>query len=43
MHPLKWKIKYSENDLNVLDLDIGLALYWWQSNFWRNADIPHSA
>ena len=26
-----------------VDLDIGLALYWWQANVWTNADIAHSA
>ena len=26
-----------------IDLDIGLALYWWQANVWTNADIAHSA
>ena len=26
-----------------IDLDIGLALYWWHANVWTNADIAHSA
>ena len=26
-----------------IDLEIGLALYWWQANVWTNADIAHSA
>ena len=26
-----------------IDLDTGLALYWWQANVWTNADIAHSA
>ena len=26
-----------------IDLDIGLALHWWQANVWTNADIAHSA
>ena len=26
-----------------IDIDIGLALHWWQANVWTNADIAHSA
>ena len=26
-----------------IDLDIDLALYWWQASVWTNADIGHSA
>ena len=29
--------------MNNIDLDIGLAFYWWQASVWTNADLAYSA